>query len=94
MKTALVAHGETVGIKSKMDQAPDGAKAISDDYFLPPRPGLEICLNDQPQFHCGLLSAAPPALGLGGFDAHANGWERIALACRTMGSQLGSLLIT
>jgi hypothetical protein len=42
------ALGETVGINVQTNPAPDGAKEFSAGGFLPPHPGLEIFLNDQP----------------------------------------------
>jgi hypothetical protein len=64
---AKIAHGETVGINAQINKAPDGAEEIYVGDFLPPNPGLEIFWRPNPQFHRGLLSAAPPALGQAGF---------------------------
>jgi hypothetical protein len=53
-----VAHDETVGLNAPTNPAPArlrftstrqaGAKEFSAGGFLPPHPGLEIFLNDQP----------------------------------------------
>jgi hypothetical protein len=37
-----------VGLNAPTNPAPDGAKEFSAGGFLPPHPGLEIFLNDQP----------------------------------------------
>jgi hypothetical protein len=69
------------------EKAPDGAKEISVDDFLPPLTGLEIFWRPNPRFHRGLLSAAPPALGLTGFEAHANGRKTFKQVSGTMDCQ-------
>jgi hypothetical protein len=58
-----VVHGETVGERTKLNQAPDGAKKICAGWFsVAPAGALVACWPD-PRFHRELLSDAPPALG-------------------------------
>jgi hypothetical protein len=52
-----------------------------------PSGALDFCWQASPRFHSGLLSAAPPALGPAGFEAHANGRKRFEPVSSTMGSQ-------
>jgi hypothetical protein len=47
---------------------------------------LEFFHRTNLQFHRGLLSAAPPALGRTGSESHANGRKRLEPVSSTMGN--------
>jgi hypothetical protein len=71
-----------------------GRKTFPLAIFCRPIRGLNFFWTADPQFHRGLLSAAPPALGQAGFEAHANGRKMFEPVSRTMGSQQDSKLST
>jgi hypothetical protein len=55
-----------------------------------PPGALSFFWQANPQFHRGLLSAAPLALGQAGFESHANGRKMFEPVSSTMGGQWDS----